>query len=71
MNRFTQEVQDSGGQADFLALEFRRDPVFNVLEAVSSENYIQATVGIGSSVNSTTSELERKRLYYHLTFLLV
>lgn len=44
LDSFSEEVQKSSGWADFLALEPRRDPVFNVLDAASSENHIQATM---------------------------
>lgn len=75
MSRFTQEVRDSGGWADFLALEFRRDPVFNVLEATSNENHIQATVvanffsGFGFVPALLEVELEREEDAWRFTNL--
>ncbi|BCV22568.1 hypothetical protein [Moorella sp. Hama-1] len=41
---FSGEVQKSPGWADFLTLEPRRDPVFNVLDAAASEKQIQVTI---------------------------
>lgn len=44
LSRFSEEVKNSMGWNDFLALEPRQDPVFNVLQATSTENHITATI---------------------------